>query len=409
MNFDEMLRKYAKLIVKSGINVQPGQEIYLNAQVENVKFVRLVTEELYKAGAKNVDIIWGDDKLDKIKYENAPMEVFENIPEWRAMQKNGAAERGAGFLYIDSSDPDGLTGIDPKKPAALVKAGMKAYKTYRDHMDKGLNTWCIVATPSPKWAKKIFPDMTEEKAIESLWKAICKAVRIDAEDPIEAWDEHRKTFEEKIKLLNSKQFEKLHFQSANGTDITIGMIENHVWAGGGATTPDGVFYFPNMPTEEIFVSPDNRLANGRVVASKPLCYQGTMIENFSFTFKDGEIIDFDAEKGYETLKELVYTDEGSKRLGEVALVPVKSPISEMGILFYNTLFDENAACHLAIGRGFNECVKNAENMSEEELKAKGLNVSATHVDFMFGTPDMKITGFDKEGNETVIFENGNWA
>ncbi len=409
MEFNEMLKKYAELIAKSGINVQKGQEIFLNAQVDNAPFVRLVVEELYKAGAKVVNISWGDDRLSKLKYENAPLEVFEEIPQWEAMQKNQAAEKGAGFVYIESSDPDALTGIDPKKPAARVKAGEKAFTVYREHMDKGLNTWCIVATPSPKWAKKIFPDMSEEKAIESLWKAICNAVRIDTPDPIKAWDEHRKTFEEKISILNKKQFDRLHFESANGTNIIIGMIENHKWAGGGDKTPDGVYYFPNMPTEEIFISPDKNRADGRVVSSKPLCYQGTMIEGFEFTFKDGKIIDFSAQKGYETLKELVETDEGSHRLGEVALVPVKSPISEMGILFYNTLFDENAACHLAIGRGFNECVEGAENMSKEDLEKRGLNVSATHVDFMFGTADMKITGIEKDGKESVIFQNGNWA
>ena len=409
MEFNEMLRKYAELIAKSGINVQKGQEIYLNAQVDNAVFARLVVEELYKAGAKVVNVIWSDDKLAKLKYENAPMEIFETIPEWEALQKNTAAKNGAGFVYIESSDPDALTGIDPKKPAARVKAGQKAFTVYRENMDKGLNTWCIVATPSSKWAKKIFPDMSESEAIENLWKAICKAVRIDTENPIEAWDNHRKTFEKNIEMLNGKQFDKLHFESNNGTNITIGMIENHCWAGGGAKTPDGVYYFPNMPTEETFISPDKMRADGRVVASKPLCYQGTMIEGFEFTFKDGRITDFSAEMGYETLKELVETDEGSHRLGEVALVPVKSPISEMGILFYNTLFDENAACHLAIGRGFNECVNNAENMSKEELEAKGLNISATHVDFMFGTADMKITGIEKNGAETVIFENGNWA
>ena len=409
MDFNVMLQKYAELIAKSGIHVQKGQEIFLSAQVDNAPFVRMVVEELYKAGAKNVTMLWGDDKLAKIKYENAPMEIFENIPEWEALQKNSAAKNGAGFVYIDSSDPDALTGIDPKKPAARVKAGEKAFTLYRENMDKGLNTWCIVATPSPKWAMKVFPGVSEKEAIEKLWTAICKAVRVDTENPIEAWENHKKTFQENIKMLDSKQFDRLHFESGNGTNITIGMLPNHKWAGGGAETPDGVYYFPNMPTEETFISPDRMRADGRVVASKPLCYQGTMIEGFEFIFKDGRITDFSAQKGYETLKELVETDEGSHRLGEVALVPVKSPISEMGILFYNTLFDENAACHLAIGRGFNECVQNAENMSKDELEKLGLNVSATHVDFMFGTADMKITGIEANGNETVIFENGNWA
>ncbi len=409
MQFEEMLAKYAELIVRSGINIQKGQVLCINAPISAAPLVRLAAKSAYGAGAAEVVVRWSDEALSRLKYDYAPLSRFEEVPEWFSAYNNGYAAEGAGFLSIDSADPDAFAGVDPKKPAAWVKAVHAVCKPFYDSLDLGKNRWCIAAAPSPAWAKKVFPGETEEKAVSLLWEAIFKAVRANTPDPAAAWEEHRRSFQQKIERLNTLQLDRLHYRNSLGTDLIIGMPENHLWAGGGAETTDGVYYFPNMPTEEIFASPDKDRADGIVYSALPLNYQGTLIDRFWLKFEKGRIVDFGAEKGYDTLKALIETDEGARHLGEAALIPTKSPISEMGILFYNTLFDENASCHFAIGKGFPECFRGGLESTEEELKARGMNDSAAHVDFMLGTPDLSITGYTKDGAEFPIFRNGNWA
>lgn len=409
MDFNTKLQNYAELVVKSGLNLQKGQELLIYAPISAAPFVRLVTEKAYQAGAKLVTFDWADEALSKMKYTHCDMDVFENVPEWYALMDNSIAERGGAILSITSSDPNALKGIDPKKITAWRKAEYKACKPFYDGMDMGRNVWCIVGVPSAGWAKAVFPDCGEDEAVEKLWEAIFHTVRVDQADPIAAWAEHKRSFAERTRILNEKQFDTLTYHNSTGTDITIGLPENHVWAGGGDLTVGGTYFFPNMPTEEIFCSPHRDRVNGTVHSSMPLNYSGSVIDDFSLTFRDGVIVDYSAAEGYDVLKSIIETDEGSTRLGEVALVPKKSPISEMGLLFLNTLYDENASCHFAIGIGFPECLQGGRDMTEEEFAARGINVSAAHVDFMLGTDDLSIVGRQKDGTEFVLFRDGNWA
>lgn len=409
MDFQTTLQKYADLVVRSGCNLQPEQELYITAPIAAAEFTRLVTECAYKAGAKRVTVRWTDDGIARLGYEYSPIEVFEQFPDWMALLQNGMAERGAAILSIDASDPDALAGVDPRKPVASAKAGYAACKTFYDYMNLGKTVWCIVSAAAPAWAKKVFPDRPEDEAVAALWEAIFRAVRADQPDPVAAWEEHKRGFEAKIAVLNARQFTALRYKNASGTDITVGLPENHVWAGGGAETVAGRYFFPNMPTEEIFCTPHKDRADGTVHSAMPLNHRGSLIDDFSITFEKGRITGFTAAKGYDVLKEVIGTDEGAHHLGEVALIPKRSPISQMGILFYSTLYDENASCHFAIGKGFPECVKGGFEMTEEQLAAAGVNESSTHVDFMLGTEDLQITGIAADGSEALIFENGNWA
>lgn len=409
MDFQTKLKQYAQLIVRAGCNLQPGQELFLRAPIACADFAREIVKSAYEAGGGEVTVQWTDEIISRYKYDYCPQETFERVPDWLAELNNGIAKRGAAILSIAADDPDVMAGVDPRKPAAWVKASHEACKPFFDGMNLGKNVWCIVSAPSPAWAKKVFPGCGEEEAVSKLWDAIFRAVRADTPDPVAAWEAHRRSFEEKIAFLNEMQFDRIHYQNALGTDITLGMPKQHRWAGGGDRTVDGVYFFPNMPTEEIFCSPDKDRVDGVVYSALPLNYQGNLLDRFSLTFEQGRITGYSAEQGYDTLRELVETDEGSHHLGELALIPKQSPISEMGILFYNTLYDENASCHFAIGRGFAECVEGGREMSEEELFRCGVNRSATHVDFMIGTDDLQITGIRADGTEIPLFRDGNWA
>ncbi len=349
------------------------------------------------------------ERCSKIKFDYSPVEIFESIPEWVADSRNYYAKRGAAFISIAADDPEIFADVDPAKPAALVKTMHKACKPFFDKLDINACAWNIISVPTVAWAKIVFPNCSEEEAIEKLWDAIFKAVRVDTPNPANAWQEHKKELGEKVAYLNEKQFVSFHYKNSIGTDITVGMTEKHLWAGGGELTQDGLYFFPNMPTEEVFCTPHKDKVNGIVYSALPLNYQGNIIDEFSITYKDGIAVDYSAKKGYDTLKALIETDKGSHHLGELALIPNKSPISDMNILFYNTLFDENASCHFAIGLGFPMCIENGCELTKEQLLELGVNDSVTHVDFMIGTPDMSIVATDKDGNETVIFDNGNWA
>ncbi|MFV0394103.1 MAG: aminopeptidase [Coprobacillaceae bacterium] len=409
MTIDKQLKKYAKLIVEAGLNVQKGQELFIDASVDAAVLVRLVTKAAYEVGAKEVIVRYNDGIVSRMKYEYGDKELFENVPTWLSDMYNSYADNKAAFLTILSDDPEVYKGVDASKMATWSANLNKALKPFRDSLDMAINTWCIVGASSVKWANKVFPDMSDDEAVEALWNAIFKTVKVDQEDPIEAWQQHRRSFERRVKHINSLGLETLTYTNAAGTDITIGLTDKYEFAGGGSYTVGDLYFFPNMPTEEIFSTPHKDKADGIVYSALPLNYNGNIIDEFFLEFKDGVVINFGAKQGEQILKELIETDEGSHHLGEVALVPYDSPISNMNILFYNTLFDENAVCHFAIGKGFPECYTGGLEMTKEQLLEKGINDSLTHVDFMIGTEDLKIVGKTKDGKEVEIFVDGNFA
>jgi len=409
MNKENLLKKYAKLAIYQGVNVQKNQTLVISSPIECAKFTRMLVEEAYIKGAKEVVVQWNDELTGKLKYKYSPMEVFETIPEWVKESRLSYAKEGACFLSISASDPELLKDVDPKKVATFRKASSIASREFSSRLMSNENAWSIVSIPTVGWAKKVFPNVSEDEAVEKLWDAIFKIVRVDSQDPVKAWEEHKNTLKKNMDFLNSKRFKSLHYTNSLGTDLIIELPEKHLWAGGAEFTQDGTEFIANMPTEEIFSMPKKTGVNGKVVSSMPLNYGGNLINNFSLTFKDGKVVDFSAEEGYETLKNLLDTDEGAKYLGEVALVPYNSPISNSNIIFFNTLYDENASCHLAFGKAYSLCIKDGEKMSEEELLKEGANDSLTHVDFMIGTKDLQITGTTYDNEKFDIFVNGNWA
>ncbi|MCR1899319.1 aminopeptidase [Irregularibacter muris] len=406
---EELLKKYARLLVKKGLNLQKDQILVIGSPVECADFTRVVAEIAYKEGAHDVVINWNDEKFSKVKYLHAPEKVFEEFPQWRKDMFLDYSRQGAAFLSIAASDPELMKDVDPQRMATASKTASIALKEHQENLMANKNTWCVASIPTKSWAEKVFPELKGEEAIEKLWDTIFKTVRVDKEDPVAAWEEHLASLKRHMEILNKHNFKTLHYKNSLGTDLTIELPENHLWLGGSEFTPKGVEFIANMPTEEVFTLPKKTGVNGKVVSSKPLNYNGNLIENFTLTFKDGKIVEFDAQEGYETLKTLIETDQGSHYLGEVALVPYDSPISNSNILFYNTLFDENASCHLAIGKAYPVCVKNGENMTPEELEKAGVNDSLTHEDFMVGTKDLEIIGVTQEGKEIQVFKNGNFA
>ena len=409
MNKENLLKKYAKLAIYQGVNVQKNQTLVISSPIECAKFTRMLVEEAYIKGAKEVVVQWNDELTGKLKYKYSPMEVFETVPEWVKESRLSYAKEGACFLSISASDPELLKDVDPKKVATFRKASSIASREFSSRLMSNENAWSIVSIPTVGWAKKVFPNVSEDEAVEKLWDAIFKIVRVDSQDPVKAWEEHKNTLKKNMDFLNSKRFKSLHYTNSLGTDLIIELPEKHLWAGGAEFNQDGTEFIANMPTEEIFSMPKKTGVNGKVVSSMPLNYGGNLINNFSLTFKDGKVVDFSAEEGYETLKNLLDTDEGAKYLGEVALVPYNSPISNSNIIFFNTLYDENASCHLAFGKAYSLCIKDGEKMSEEELLKEGANDSLTHVDFMIGTKDLQITGTTYDNEKFDIFVNGNWA
>lgn len=403
------LIKYASLAVNIGVNIQKDNILVISSPIETAEFARLITEEAYKSGAKDVIVHYGDQKLTKIKLENSSLETISNIPEWQAESYNYYARQEACFISISASDPDGLKGVPVEKIGASQKARTSALKEYFDNSMSNKCRWCVLSVPTLSWAKKVFPKVSDDEAMESLWDVIFKTVRVDTENPVNAWEKHNAYLEEKIKFMNNNNFKSVHLKSANGTDLNIELPEGHIWAGGSERDVNGIPFNANMPTEEVFTLPKKTGVNGIVYSSKPLSYGGNLIDNFSITFKDGKAIDFTAETGYDVLKQMLESDEGAKYLGEVAFVPYNSPISNSKLIFFNTLFDENAACHLAFGRAYESCVKDADKYSEEELEKIGVNNSIIHVDFMIGTSDLEVTGINENGETIQILSNGNWA
>jgi len=408
MTFEELQERYAELAVRVGVNVQKQQTLVITGPIQSAPFVRQVVRKAYEAGAKLVYIDWTDDELTRIKYELAPEEAFDEFPLWKAKGWEEMAEQGAAFLSIISSNPDLLQGIHPQRIAKASKAAGQAMHAYRNYTMADKVSWSIIAIPSPAWANRVFPDLPEQEREKALWDAIFSATRIHTPDPVQAWREHHDELNRKVEYLNQKQYKALHYE-APGTRLTIELPANHVWIGGGSVNQHGVSFMANMPTEEVFTAPKRDGVNGIVQSTKPLSYQGTLIEDFQLTFENGRIVQASAKKGEESLKKLIETDEGSHFLGEVALVPHLSPISKSNIIFFNTLFDENASNHLAIGNAYPTNLRDGSEMSEEELHQHGLNTSMVHVDFMIGSDKMNVDGETMNGDREPVFHNGNWA
>lgn len=406
---NNLLEKYANLTVKTGVNLQKGQTLVISSPIECAPFARAISQAAYEAGARDVVMNWKDELSIKIRFLQAPEEIFEEFPEWQKEFYLSYVRQGAAFVSIAASDPELLKDVNPDRVAKVQKTSNLALKEYRERIMSHKNTWCIVSVPTQSWAKKVFPELSEDDAVEKLWDAILKTVRVDTEDPVAAWNDHKDHLKVNAEFLNSHQFKFLRCKNSLGTDLEIELPENHIWLGGSEYTPEGIEFVANMPTEEVFTLPKKTGVNGKVVSSMPLNYNGNLIDKFSLTFKAGKVVDFTAEKGYEVLKKLIETDEGSSYLGEVALVPYDSPISNAKILYYNTLFDENASCHLAIGKAYPICIKNGKDMTKEELDGFGVNDSLTHVDFMIGTQDLEIIGTTAAGVVIPVFKNGNFA
>lgn len=409
-NFDLLLKNYANLIVKKGLNIQKDGLLIINSPIKCDYFARKVAEAAFKIGAKDVFINYSDEDFSKIRLQNASLETVSEIPDFEVEKYNYYISRGASVFAISASNPELLKDVDPKKISSSVQARSKALKeVYSDKLMSNENAWCIVSIPTKEWAMKVFNDVSSKEAIELLWNSIFDIMRLNSEDPIKSWDIHLNNIKKHLEFFNKNNFKYLKMKNSLGTDLKVELPLNHIWCGGSEFTKGGVEFIANMPTEEIFTTPKRDGVNGIVYASKPLNYNGTLINDFNITFKDGEIVNFDAKEGLEALKELINTDEGSKYLGEVALVPYNSPISNSNILFYNTLYDENASCHLAIGEAYPSCIKDGENLSKEELLKIGSNVSLTHVDFMFGTSDLEIIGVTYDDTTIEIFKDGNYA
>ncbi|MBR5366682.1 MAG: aminopeptidase [Clostridia bacterium] len=402
-----VLRKYARLIAEAGVNVQHGQEVFIVAGLDQPEFVRMVAEECYKLGASRVTVDWDYQPLAKVDNRYAAVETLGTLTGYQKARWEHYLEKIPCRIYLDSDDPDGLRGVDQDKMLRVQQMRYPQIKSYRDALENKYQ-WCIAAVPGPAWAKKLFPSLSKHQATEKLWEAILSTSRV-TDDPVAAWKDHNDDLHARCAYLNSLGIEKLHYTAQNGTDFTVGMIPEAEFKGGGDTTLGGVFFNPNIPTEECFISPMRGQAEGTVVASMPLSRDGQLIENFRIRFEGGRAVEWHAERNEQLLTNIITADEGAAYLGECALVPFDSPIRNTGLLFYNTLFDENAACHLALGAGFADTIRSFENKTLEECRALGVNDSMVHVDFMIGTADLAIDAMTKDGGIVPVFRNGNWA
>ncbi|MBS1813898.1 MAG: aminopeptidase [Acidobacteria bacterium] len=410
LSFDEKLDRLALVAVRVGLNLQEGQEIVLSASLDHLPLVRRIAEQAYKAGAYLVTTLYADDETTLARYKYAPDAAFDFTAQWMADGIAQAFRSNAARLGITGANPALLKGQDPSKISRANVAGSKASKPAMDLVTRHAINWSIVAGATPSWAKLVFPDLPEEQAVSQLWEAIFKASRIDGDDPVQDWKDHGANIQKRVEYLNNKRYHSLRFFSNDGsTDLTVGLADDHLWAGGGGVCGNGVYCNANIPTEECFTTPHKDRVNGRVRASKPLSHQGTLIENIECRFENGRIVEANASAGQEALRKLIAVDEGAARLGEVALVPHSSPIAQSGLLFWNTLFDENAASHIALGQAYATCLIDGESMSEEALNAKGANSSLIHVDWMIGSGEMNVDGIDAQGKAEPLMRNGEWA
>ncbi len=405
---DSQLRKYAELAIKKGLNLQSGQRLIVSAPLAAAPLVREVAASAYQAGCRLVHVIWHDDELTLMRYKKAPRDSFEEYPVWQSKGLYEEAKAGAAFLHILGSDPDLLAEQDSQLVSTALRTGQIHNKSLSELRRRNGTNWSIISMPVPSWAAKVFPDLEPKQQMEKLTDVIFSLCRVDREDPIAAWTEHIETLRTRKDYLNQKRYTALQF-SAPAMDLKVGLPEKHNWVSGTVVTEAGVTVVPNMPTEEVFTVPHRDRVDGTVSASKPLHYRGMVFENFTFTFKQGRVIDVKADKGEDLLKKIVETDEGSSRLGEVALVAESSPVAQSGLLFYNPLFDENAACHLALGFAFQENIEGGTAMSPEDFEAAGGNSSQVHMDFMVGTNRLNVEGVARDGKREAILRQGEWV
>ena len=408
MDLQKTFEKYAELILKKGLNIKKGECFTVSVNEDTLPLVRVIAKQAYKMGVKDIIFLFNDDDLTLSKYLYANDAAFDEFPKFKVEYAENYLKAGYHRLALHTANPELLQSVDPKRLDKWESVFAKANKRVQKYTMNNMVKWVVAAAASPAWAKSLFPDLSVEKAVEKLWENIFAATRVNLDDPIAAWSEHDKNLKKYSKFLNKSQFTKLIYK-APGTDLEVCLVENHIWQGGSGTSKAGATFFANIPTEEIFTMPHAYKVNGVVKATKPLIELGNTIENFSFTLKDGKIVDYTAEKGKDVLKTLLSIDEGASRLGEVALVPHDSPISNTNILFKDTLFDENASCHFAFGAAYSDTVENGEKLSAAEKKKIGMNESMTHVDFMVGGPELSVIGIDKNGKEVQILKNGNWA
>ncbi|MBB6669075.1 aminopeptidase [Cohnella nanjingensis] len=408
MKFEKSLAQYAALAVEVGVNLQPDQTLCVFAPVAAAEYVRLIARRAYEMGARYVHVEWGDEQIARTRLELAPEDALAEFPAWRVQGRVEMAKEGGAFLWVLADDPDLLRGIDSGRIAATNKAASAALKPFREFTVTNKVAWSIVAVPSQAWADTVFPALPASERVDALWDAIFAATRVNEDEPVQRWREHVTALQSRADWLNESKFSALRY-AGPGTDLTIGLPQGHIWTSAGNKNAQGTPFVPNMPTEEVFTSPHRLEVNGTVSSSKPLSHHGSMIDRFSLTFKDGRIVEYSAEQGYEALKRIIDTDDGGRYLGEVALVPHRSPISDSNLIFNNTLFDENAACHLAIGFGFPFCIEGGLALSKEELLARGINDSMTHVDFMIGGAALDIDGILPDGSVVPVFRDGNWA
>ena len=401
------LREYAKLIVRSGLNVQKGQEVLIYAELDQPEFVQMVVEEAYKAKAKEVIVNWSYQPLKKVHTRYQSVKTLGEVKQWQKAQQQHYCDVLPCRLYIASEDPDGLKGVNMEKMAKAQKLSYPIMKPYLDDRD-GKQQWCIAAVPGVAWAKKVFPGVRASVAVEKMWEAILEASRAKG-DSLANWDAHNENLKKKCAYLNSLNIKSLHYTADNGTDLTVGMIDEAIFCAGKEVSRQGIGFNPNIPSEECFITPKRGEAEGIVYATMPLSYRGQLIENFSVRFEKGKAVEVKAEKGEELLKTMISMDEGAAYLGECALVPMESPIAKSGLLYYETLFDENASCHLALGDGYCDTIENHHNRTLEECRALGVNESMIHVDFMIGCDTMNIDATTADGKIVPIFRKGNWV
>lgn len=408
MNTD-LLKKYAALVVHVGVNLQKNQPLVIHAPIACADFVHALASEAYDVGAYDVAVNWNDEEFSHIRFQKANAERFREFPAWRKAFYDEQAEQGAAFISIAASDPDLYSDIDPKRLTEASQTAGRALMDYRTRLMSNKNTWCVVSVPTTAWARKVFPKCSDAEAVERLWGEILRAVRVsEQEDAVSAWRTHIDVLQQRTAYLNAQAFTELHYRNHLGTDLHVELPKGHIWMGGAEKSAEGTLFAANLPTEEVYTLPKRDGVNGTVVASKPLHYNGNLISGFTLTFEAGQVVSYKAEQGEEYLKELLHTDEGASFLGEVALVPYDSPISQSGILFYNTLFDENASCHLAFGKAYPTCIEDGENMTADELRQHGVNHSLVHEDFMIGTKDLTVVGRTSSGASVTIIEHGNF-
>lgn len=409
MNLQENLKKYARLLLKVGLGIREGDNLIIRLDENGLPLAREVARQAHELGVHNIHLAFGDDDITLSRYLHAPDAAFDTYPKFMADFSEGAYHNNYHLLALNSPNPELLKSADPKRISRWQKTSAMAMEHLMKYTMENRVKWCVAALPSPAWAKSVFPDLSEEEAINKLWENIFLATRVDREDPVAAWEEHQKTLVKRQNFLNDQQFDHLLYK-APGTDLTVHLPEGHIWIGGASTMQGrGDIFMPNIPTEEIFSMPHAYKVDGTLKSTKTLSTRGRLIENMSFVFKDGKVVDFDASEGREILEDMLNTDEGARRLGEVALVSDDSPISKTGLLFKNTLYDENASCHFALGKAYGENHVRGNEMNADEKKVAGMNESMIHVDFMVGGPELSVVGVKKDGTTISILEKGNWV